>query len=244
LRWWSVVVGLAVGIPGIAVSDDLDALKKRLEQRFGDLHIDELKPTPIAGVYEMAFGTRIAFVTADGRYMITGNLVDLESRRNLTNERRTQLITRTLDAMGDARMIVFAPKQTKRTVTVFTDVDCPYCAKFHQEVPALNRAGVKVRYLLFPRTGKASESYRRAVAVWCSKDRNKTIGIAKAGGKIEMKTCTNPVDDHMALGEDIGVTGTPSLVLDDGRIAPGYVPARELLTLLGLGDSPAPATAQ
>jgi len=228
----------------MAVGDDLDALKKRLEERFGDLRIHELKPTPVPGVYEMVFGTRIAFVTADGNYMITGNLIDLENRRNLTNEHRAQLISRAVNAMGDSRMIVFAPKQTRRTVTVFTDVDCPYCAKFHQDVPVLNRAGVKVRYLLFPRTGKASESYKRAVAVWCAKDRNKAIGVAKSGGKLEMRTCTNPVDDHMVLGEDIGVTGTPSMILDDGRMVPGYVPARELLALLGLKDGPEAATAQ
>jgi thiol:disulfide interchange protein DsbC len=228
----------------MAVSDDLDALKKHLEERFGDLRINELKPTPIPGVYEMVFGTRVAFVTADGRYMITGNLIDLENQRNLTNERRAQLISRTLDALGESRMVVFAPKQTRRTVTVFTDVDCPYCAKFHQDVPALNRAGVKVRYLLFPRTGQGSESYQRAVAVWCAKDRNKAIGIAKSGGKLEMKTCSNPVEEHLTLGADVGVTGTPTLILDDGRMAPGYVPARELLGLLGLKNGPEAATAQ
>lgn len=244
LRWFPVFLCLLVPIPGSAAGGDLDALKKRLEERFGDLRISALNTTPIPGVYEMVFGTRIAFVTADGKYMITGNLVDLENRRNLSNEHRVQLIQQSLDKLGDSKMIVFAPKQTKRTVTVFTDVDCPYCAKFHLEVAALNSAGVKVRYLLFPRTGKESESYKRAIAVWCAKDRNKAIGVAKSGGKLDMKTCTNPVDEHLALGEDFGVTGTPSLFLDDGRMAPGYVPARELLTLLGIKDGPGAAAAQ
>lgn len=243
-RWLPVLFCLLTSIPGVTAAEDLTALKKRLEQQFGDLHINELNPTPIPGIYEMVFGTRIAFVSADGKYMITGNLVDLENRRNLSSERHGQLIQQRLAKIDDARMIVFAPKRAKRTITVFTDVDCPYCAKFHLEVPALNDAGVKVRYLLFPRTGKGSESYKRAVAVWCAKDRNKAIGIAKSGGKLDMKTCANPVDEHLALGEDFGVTGTPSLFLDDGRMAPGYVPARELLTLLGIKDGPGAATAQ
>lgn len=243
-RWFPALLCFLVSIPGVAVGGDLEELKKHLEKRFGDLHIRELNPTPIPGVYEMVFGTRIAYVTADGKYMITGNLVDLENRRNLSSERHGQLIQQSLGKIGDAKMIVFAPKRTKRTITVFTDVDCPYCAKFHLEVAALNDAGVKVRYLLFPRTGKDSESYKRAVAVWCAKDRNKAIGVAKSGGKLDMKTCANPVDEHLALGEDFGVTGTPSLFLDDGRMAPGYVPARELLTLLGIKDGPGAAAAQ
>lgn len=215
-------------------ADDTAALRKRLEQRFSDIKITELKPSVIPGLYELVYGTRVVLVTADGRYLLSGPLIDLETERNLTLERRTALIKRLLDGVGDDKMIVFAPKTAKRTVTVFTDVDCQYCLKFHREVPELNRGGVKVRYLLYPRAGKDSESYRRSVAVWCSKDRNKAIGIAKQGGKLEMKTCANPVDEHLALGATVGVEGTPALVLDDGRVVPGYVPHRELLTMLGL----------
>lgn len=240
-RWFGA--GLLCLSQVAIAAEDLNVLKKKLEERFGDLKVRELKPTAVAGVYEMVFGTRIAYVTADGRYMITGNLVDLESRRNLTTERRTELVKLALETVGDSKMIVFAGKKSSRTVTVFTDVDCPYCAKLHLEVPALTKAGVKVRYLLFPRAGKNSDSYKRTVSVWCAKDRNKAIGIAKAGGTVDAKTCPNPVDDHMALGEDIGVTGTPTLILDDGRIIPGYVPAPELLAMLGLkgGSEAAPA---
>jgi thiol:disulfide interchange protein DsbC len=220
---------------GVArAEDDSAALKQRLEQRLSDLKITELRPSPVAGLYELVFGTRVALVTADGRYLLNGQLIDLETRRNLTLERRSALVKRALDNVGDSKMIVFATKSAKRTVTVFTDVDCFYCQKFHREVPELNRGGVKVRYLLYPRAGKDSESYRRSVAVWCSKDRNKAIGIAKQGGKLDMRTCANPVEEHLALGADVGVEGTPALVLDDGRVVPGYVPHQELLTMLGL----------
>jgi len=236
--------GLLFCLPGVAANDDLEALKKRLETRFTDLKIREVRPTPVAGVYEIVFGTQVAYVTTDGHYMLTGNLIDLETRQNLSATRRSELIRQTVGGVSDANAIVFAPKKTRRTVTVFTDVDCPYCAKFHKEVPTLNRAGIKVRYLLFPRSGKKSEGYRRAVAVWCAKDRNQAIGVAKAGGKIEMKTCANPVDSHLALGEDIGVTGTPTLVLDDGRVIPGYVPAAELARLFGLQNDPEATTAK
>lgn len=236
IRLWLSVLGISLCVPAAVLGDDLDSLKKQLESRFNDLKIRDIRSTPVAGIYEIVFGTQTAYVTADGHYMLTGNLVDLETRRNLSAERRSELIRQSVSAMKDSSAIVFMPKQVRHTVTVFTDVDCPYCAKFHKEVPALNSAGIKVRYLLYPRTGKNSESYKRAQAVWCAKDRNQAIGIAKAGGKIDMKTCPNPVDSHLALGEEVGVTGTPTLVLDDGRVIPGYVPATELIRLFGLQD--------
>jgi thiol:disulfide interchange protein DsbC len=215
---------------------DTEKLKARLQQRLTEISISELKPAPVPGLYEMVFGTRVAYVSADGQYMLTGDLIDLASSRNLTALRRSGLVLKSIDAMGEANMIVIGPAKPKRTLTVFTDVDCPYCARLHLEVPKLTQAGVKVRYLLYPRAGKDTETYRRAVAVWCAKDRKQAIGIAKSGGKLEMKSCTNPVEEHVRLGHAVGVEGTPTIVMDDGRVLPGYAPAAELLSALGLQD--------
>lgn len=243
-----VMAGLAVGISVVPVSvsadSEIDALKQKLESRFEELKGSQIKATPIAGLFEVSFGAQIAYVTGDGKFMFTGNLIDLDGRRNLTNERRAALVKNSLASMPDSTMIVFAPKEFRRTITVFTDVDCPYCAKLHQEVPAMNKAGIKVRYLLFPRAGKNSDSYWRSVAVWCSSDPKKAIGIAKSGGKLEMKKCKNPVDAHLALGEQYGVTGTPTILLDDGRVLPGYVPAAEMARVLDLSDGGKAATSK
>ena len=217
-------------------ADESERLRQLLEQRLQDIRISTIKPSQIAGLYEITFGTRTALVSADGRYMLVGDLIDLESGRNLTAMNRAGLIARTIEELGESKMIVFGPDKPKRTLTVFTDVDCPYCVRLHQQVPALNQAGVKVRYLLYPRAGKGSESYRRSVAVWCAKDRHAAIGVAKSGGKLDMKTCASPVDEHLKLGASVGVEGTPTLVLEDGRILPGFVPAAELLKFLGLKD--------
>lgn len=219
-----------------SAGDETEQLKKRLQERIGDLKVTEIRPAPVAGMYEVVFGTRVAFVSADGKHLLMGDLIDLDSQRNLTAERRTGLVLRAIEAVGEKNMVVFAPDKTKRTITVFTDVDCPYCSRLHQEVPALNRAGVKVRYLLFPRAGQGSESYKRSVAVWCAADRNKAIGIAKAGGKLDMKTCASPVDQHLKLGAEVGVEGTPTIVVDDGRMLPGFVPAAQLIPALGIKD--------
>jgi len=219
-----------------AQADDTEKLKQRLQQRLSEIVITDLKPAPIPGMYEMVFGTRVAYVSADGQYMLMGDLIDLEGRRNLTAMRRGSLVLKSIDALGETNMIVLGPEKQKRTLTVFTDVDCPYCSRLHNEVPKLTQAGVKVRYLLYPRAGKDTETYRRSVAVWCSKDRIKAIAIAKSGGKLDMKTCANPVDEHLRLGREVGVEGTPTIVMDDGRVLPGYAPAAELLAALGLQD--------
>jgi thiol:disulfide interchange protein DsbC len=217
-------------------NDDSERLKQQMQKRLPEISITSIKPAQIPGLYEMVFGTRVAYVSADGQYMLMGDLIDLDGRRNLTAMRRGSLVLKSIDAMGEANMIVMGPAQPKRTLTVFTDVDCPYCARLHSEVPKLVQAGVKVRYLLYPRAGKGSETYNRSVAVWCAKDRVKAIAIAKSGGKLEMKTCTNPVDQHVRLGQEVGVEGTPTIVMDDGRVLPGYAPAAELLAALGLQD--------
>lgn len=214
--------------------DDTESLKQRLQKRLTDIPISELKPAPIPGLYEMVFGTRVAYVSADGRYMLTGDLINLESGLNLAAQRRSGLVLKAIDAMGENNMIVIGPAKPGRTLTVFTDVDCPYCARLHQEVPKLTQAGIKVRYLLYPRADKGTETYRRAVAVWCADDRVKAVGVAKSGGKLAMKTCANPVDEHVRLGREIGVQGTPTIVIDDGRVLPGYAPAAELIAALGL----------
>lgn len=220
----------------VQAKDDIEKLEQQMQKHLPDISISGLKPAPIPGLYEMVFGTRVVYVTADGQYMFTGDLIDLDGRRNLTALRRGSLVLKSIDAMGEANMIVLGPAQPKRTLTVFTDVDCPYCSRLHNEVPRLVQAGVKVRYLLYPRAGKGSETYNRSVAVWCAKDRVKTIGIAKSGGKLEMKTCANPVDEHVRLGREVGVDGTPTIVMDDGRVLPGYMPAADLLSALGLQD--------
>lgn len=227
---------LAVGLlPLVAVAADTpstDQVRAALAKQLPDAKVEEIRPSPVSGVYEVVVDNRLYYVSADGRYLLTGDVVDMQSRKNMSTEKREQLLLKSIDAIGEQNMVVIGPKKARRTVTVFTDVDCPYCAKLHLEVPALNKGGVRVRYLFFPRAGIGSESYQRSVAVWCAKDRAEAMGIAKAGGKLPMKSCANPVAEHYELGQTIGVQGTPTLILDDGKIIPGYVPAAKLLDAL------------
>ena len=229
-----IVVGLIVSVPAVANEQDMKQVKADLVRSFPELKSATLKPSPVAGMYEIEFDSKVFYTTRDGKYLIMGDVVELATKNNLTDARRGTIRNRLLDEVGEKNMIVIGPDKPRRTLTVFTDVDCPYCSKFHLDVPELNKHGVKVRYLMFPRTGLNSESYRRAVAVWCAEDRAKAIGTAKAGGKLNMKTCPNPVESHYRLGQRLEIGGTPAIFVDDGKVLPGYIPAQRLLGMLGL----------
>jgi thiol:disulfide interchange protein DsbC len=186
---------------------------------------EELRATPIAGMYELAHGADIAYVSADGKYAITGDLYDLGKSDNLTETRRRELRARMMAAFPESEMVIFGPKDPKYTVTVFTDVDCAYCRKLHSQIAEYNRLGVRVRYLLYPRTEPGSPSWIRAEQVWCSADRNAALTKAKLGQELTNKPCTNnPVARIHTLGQDFALSGTPDIVLPSGEMFPGYIP--------------------
>ncbi len=230
----SCLTGLAVSLPVMAGDPEVSQIKAELVRAFPELKSAIVKPSPVSGMYEVEHDAKIFYATSDGKYLFMGDVLDLRAQNNLTEARRAAIRTRLLNEVGEENMIVIGPNKAKRTLTVFTDVDCGYCAKFHLDVPALNKQGVKVRYLFYPRTGIGSESYKRAVAVWCADDRAKAIGIAKAGDKLNMKTCANPVESHFQLGQRLDIGGTPSIFLDNGKVLPGYIPAPRLLGMLDL----------
>ena len=129
-------------------------------------------------------------------------------------------------------MIIFQPEHSQYKVFVFTDIDCGYCRKLHSEIDQYMAEGITIQYLFFPRAGKGSESYKKAVSVWCSDDRNAALTAAKKGNKPEEKTCPNPVDAHMKLGTEFEARGTPMIVTEKGTIYPGYLPAKQLAEVL------------
>lgn len=196
---------------------------------------DRVSSSPIPGLYEVVFGPHIVYVSADGRYLVQGDVVDLEKRENLTAEKRKRARLEAVNGLGENSMIVFVPQKVKHTITVFTDIDCPYCAKLHREVGELNDLGVKVRYVAYPRAGIPSPSYDKTVSVWCADDPKKAIGDAKFGKPVPEKRCENPVKDHYALGQSVGVSGTPAIMLEDGELLPGYVPAKRLVRIIEAG---------
>lgn len=214
-----------------AAADPRAALLKLLPK---GSKLDDIRPSPISGIYEFQQGAEVSYLTADGKYFIDGNLYDMKSRDNLTEALRTRARVALINAVPESEMMIFSPANPKYTITVFTDVDCGYCRKLHSEMAELNRLGVRVRYMFFPRTGPGTESWRKAEVVWCSPNRNEALTLAKAGAALDMnKICApTPVRREYELGESIGVRGTPAIVTENGDYISGYMEPHELIAQL------------
>lgn len=215
-----------------AAEELVQQLELSLRRVIPDAQITEIRESPIRGIYEVALGPQIVYMTEDGRYIFSGSLMDLKESRNLSKERRAVARLAALDTLGAKSMIEFAPNNPRRMVYVFTDLDCTYCRRMHKEIGELNNAKIGVRYLAFPRAGIGSGSYNKAVSVWCNDNQKKALTDAKAGKQIKKAKCTNPVEEHYEMGRQMGIGGTPALVLDDGTEVGGYVPAKELINML------------
>ncbi|MDQ7075687.1 MAG: DsbC family protein [Gammaproteobacteria bacterium] len=231
----STVLSLAQAQPPESLEPEAEGvalLRAALMKKMPNLPVKSIAETPVKGIYEVLYGSQVAYLSQDARYMFDGDLVDLHSSENLTEVRRSEGRLAALEAVGEDRMLVFSPKESQHTITVFTDVDCGYCRKLHKEIAELNKAGVKVRYLLYSRAGVGSDSYNTMVSAWCADDPKAALTTAKLGGKIEARQCDNPVKQHMAVGRALGLRGTPMIILDDGSLIAGYQPAAQLIATL------------
>ncbi len=216
-----------------AYADDGPELQP-LTRALGGVEPDFVGPSPVAGLYEVVVGSQILYVSEDGRYAINGSVIDVAEGRDVTEPRRAEIRAGMIEQVGEDRMVVFEPngRPVNHTVTVFTDIDCGYCRKLHAEIQDYTNSGIRVRYLFYPRSGLKTPSYDKAVTVWCSGDRREALTRAKQGQHLKNLTCPNPVEDHYQLGGEIGVRGTPAILLDNGQMLPGYVPADRLSAIL------------
>jgi thiol:disulfide interchange protein DsbC len=204
---------------------------------------EKITPSAIPGLYQVSVGQYVLYVSADGKYMLQGDLYDVKSRTNLTDEIRSEKRVQAMQELDEDSMIIFAPSsgKPKFTITAFTDIDCGYCRKLHKAMKQYNDLGIEIRYVSYPRAGLNSPSYDKAVAVWCAVDRNEAMNTAKAGASLsELKkikhvkddSCKDSIKEHMKVANIVGVTGTPTLVMDDGSVLPGYLPPQRLYQAL------------
>jgi len=223
-------------VAGVAAAADQDATAKtNILASFPELNKDDIGPSPIPGIYEVALGASVSYVTADGRFLIRGDIYDSATEENLTEARRTSVRVEAVDNVGENSMIVFSPesKDVKHTITVFTDIDCGYCRKLHRQIDDYNEHGIKVRYMFFPRSGPDTLSWYKADHVWCANDRHSALTRAKAGEAVQSDGCgTTPVQQHYLLGQAFGISGTPAIVVDTGELIGGYVEPDELIKYL------------
>ena len=231
----AVLAGLVLAVGPSYAGDVPPSVVEAVSRIVPGAEPESIEPSPIPNLYEVVFGPHVIYVTGDGRYMVRGDVVDINSKSNLTENKRNSARAAAIEKLGEGSMIVFAPEKTEFTITVFTDVDCPYCAKFHREMDALNGYGIKVRYLAFPRAGIPSENYDRMVSVWCADDTQDAMTKAKLHREVKAKRCDNPVKAHYNMGQLVGVNGTPTLIFENGQIYPGYAPPEKLIQVLRAG---------
>jgi thiol:disulfide interchange protein DsbC len=234
----------------VALPADTPELRAQLAARIPGVKAEELRPSPIAGIYELTRGAEVTYISVDGRFVFTGDLYQVAESGpypNLSDARRRELRTQLMGQLPESKMIVFAPKTApKYTITVFTDPDCAWCRKLHSQIAEYNKLGIKVRYAFFPREGPDTEAWTKSEAVWCAANRQDALTHAKLGEKVKAAKCANtPVRQSWELGREMGVEGTPAVILADGDLIPGYLPPQQMLKKLSevakpVASAPAP----
>jgi thiol:disulfide interchange protein DsbC len=222
-----------------ASSDDqqLEKVRKAVAVAVPGLTKDAIEPSAAPGLYQVRKGSTFAYVTADGRYLIQGDMVDLKTGEEITEKQRMDARLAVIKQFGPDKVIEFAPKDPKYVVTVFTDVDCGYCRKLHSQINEYMADGIAIRYLFFPRTGPNTPSFFKAQSVWCSTDRREALTQAKRGLEPNIPgNCPNPVMAQYEAGEALGINATPMMILPDGELVHGYVPPQALQSRLMAGD--------
>ena len=235
---FSFLVSSLSSLSAFADDHKYDAMLGKLTKIRPDFVAKSVSETAAKGIFKVDItnGPTI-YLTEDGQHFFTGDFYAISDSGlvNLGEQAREKERVVVLSALSLSDMIVFAPNQSKAHVYVFTDVDCYYCQKLHQEVPALEALGIEVRYLAYPRAGIGSDSYQKIASAWCADNPQDSLTILKAGGDIPSNVCEdNPIAQQFALGSDLGVKGTPALITEAGVLLPGYMPADKLARALGL----------
>jgi thiol:disulfide interchange protein DsbC len=242
MRVTHIVAAAALALFSVAASADTpeQAIRTTLQTLKLDVPVESIAASPLSGLYEVKLkGGRVLYASPDGQFVMQGYLYQLKDGQpvNLTEKTERAAIAKTINAIPQAETVVFAAVgETKSHITVFTDTTCPYCQKLHAEVPELNKMGVEVRYVAFPRQGLDSPGDQQLQAVWCSKDRKGSMEKLMSNKDVDAPKCANPVSKQFALGQSIGVSGTPAIVLADGQVIPGYQPAAQVAKLALAGE--------
>ncbi len=217
-------------------------VRKAVAKIAPDAKIESLRAAPIAGMTEVSAAGQTVYFTNDGKYLFAGSIIEVATKHDLTEATRAEKRKEMLKNVTAAQMIVFAPEHPKYTVTVFTDVDCAFCRKLHSQIADYNKAGIAVDYLFFPRAGIGSESYDKAVSVWCAANRQQALTDAKKGLPISKASCANPITVDYELGRRFGFEGTPAIYTADGTSIGGYLSPADMRAKLDALAAAKPST--
>ncbi|MGI9201837.1 MAG: thioredoxin fold domain-containing protein [Woeseiaceae bacterium] len=208
---------------------ELQNVRQKVNAMFQAIAPEDVTPSPLEGWYTIHRGSIVAYVSSDARYLIQGDLIDLDANVNLSEYVRNSSRRELMASVSDEEVIAFSPSEVKYSIDVFTDVDCTYCRRLHSQIDEYLAYGIEIRYLMYPRNGPSSPAWTTAEEVWCSNDRNSALTAAKADRKFASTNCdASAIAQQYDLGQEVGLTGTPAMVLDDGTLISGYLPPDQL----------------
>jgi thiol:disulfide interchange protein DsbC len=234
-----ISIGMLTVQPAQAGSDaeELEKVRNKVSTMFQEIKPEHIQPSPIDGWYTVRKGAVVAYVSADGRYLLQGDLIDLETQVNLSESERNSARIEMMAAISDDEMITFTPDEVKYSVSIFTDIDCAYCRRLHSQIDEYLAQGIEINYLLYPRSGPTSASWVKAEQVWCADDRNEALTLAKVDKNFDSHSCdSSMISKHYSLGKEVGLTGTPAIVMSDGTLMPGYLPPLALAERLAVAE--------
>ena len=211
-----------------AEDKDFNVVEEKLRTMVPNAKTIAISETPIKGILQVQINSDIVYVTEDAKYLLQGQITDLDTRDNITDQAKSGIRLGLLTDLNPDEQITFSPVKPKYDLLVFTDLDCGYCRKLHNQMAEYNEEGIAIHYLAFPRAGVGSASYDKYVSVWCADDQKEALTLAKNGGDPAPEVCENPIADQYNLGHKVGVTGTPSMITLDGTMIPGYRPPAQL----------------
>lgn len=223
-----LIAALGITLTGLVSAADEKAIEERVRAMVPELETLAIAETPMPGVMEVQLNNEIVYMSEGGRYLMQGRLIDLETQTDLTDATKTVLRQNQLADLEASDMVSFGPEDADYELMVFTDTDCGYCRRLHEQIDDYINEGIRINYLAFPRAGADSETFDTMVSVWCADDRQGAMTTAKSGSQPPEAKCENPVEEQYKLGRALGVTGTPSMVTPEGKMIPGYVPPKQL----------------
>lgn len=230
--WRASAATVLLVATAVQADDEYSEVRDAVKSLAPKASIERVGSSPIPGLAEVVVGGHVVYVSEDGKYLVQGSIMDIASRKDLTEVTQSKVRKDKIGDMLENNPITFAPEEPEHWITVFTDIDCAYCRRLHRQREAYMENGIGIRYLFFPRAGLNSKSFSKAVSVWCADDRRSALTQAKAGDEPQSRQCPNPVKEHYELGQQVGVRGTPAIIAEDGTMISGYVPPEKLLTRL------------
>ncbi|MDY6828966.1 MAG: DsbC family protein [Pseudomonadota bacterium] len=246
IRWFAqrLVVGLILsGSMPLAFAEGeataVDTIRERIGGANPRLTVANVAATEVEGLYRVQTAQGpVLYATADGGHFVVGELYAVTEAGfvNLSQRAMNSSRTERLQAVPEEDLVVFSSPDAQTRVYVFTDVDCPFCSKMHEQMASIHKQGIEVAYVAFPRNGPGSPTYRKMVSIWCAEDRKAAMTASKAGRAVKSTECANPVAQQFRLGLELGVQATPSVVLEDGRLISGFVSAEHLRDMIAQGE--------